>query len=182
MSEIVSTSAISMGSGMSVSAASSISTGGGTTGAGTTVRGTGMETPSGGGVALNEVSSGTRLTSTTQTLSYSRSSALSGGSSVLPGDRMSALVLALIAAILGLDEKDKEDKKILGGLVGLLALASGGSSARGLQSLEFSQSSQVVQMTTTGNTSAVQAASYDRSGSSVELSGGSTGGTLNVVG
>lgn len=188
MSEMISSSVASVSSGMgmtslnaSVSTAASASSGGGGAAAASTTGGIGLN-PAGGGTPAEGSGSATQLLSTSQSVYYSRSSSLSGGSALTFNERMAALVLALVAAVLGQKNKDDEDKNLLAGLVGMMALAGAGcSSGSSYRSLELSQSSQVMQMTTTENTYAVQASSYDRSGSSVSSSTTQTGGTLNIV-
>ena len=168
--------------GARVSAAVSTSTVNGTANPASAASGIRLNPAEGGGAAVEGSSATTRLSSTTQSLYYAQSSTSSGGTALSVNERMAALVLALVAAVLGLKDKDEEDKKLLAGLVGMMAQAGGGRSySSQYQSLELSQSSQVVQTTTTSNTSAVQAASYDRSGSGVAQSGTQTGGTLNIV-
>jgi hypothetical protein len=104
------------------------------------------------------------------------------GASGTASDKLAAMVLALIEIVLGLNDKNKDDdKKMLAGLLGMLALSANRTSGSGLQSLELTQSSQVMQMTTTTNSSAVQASAYTRSAGGAESGGGASGGTLNIV-
>ena len=170
MSQISATSVTSLNQGMNVSGLS-ISTQGGLT-------------PTGGGTAgeVGSTSTTNSLSYGSQTLNLSSSRMSLSSATGSSNDKLAAMVLALIEIVLGLNSKDKDDdKKMLAGLLGLLALSANRGSGNELQSLELTQSSQVMQMTTTTNSSAIQASAYTRSAGGADSGGGASGGTLNIV-
>jgi hypothetical protein len=147
-----------------------------------TSSGTGLNPVGGSDGSVGTVSGTSSVTRSGQTFSLSSSRMSLSGSSDTAGDKLAAMVLALLEIVLGLKDKDKDDNnKLLAGLLGMLALSGSRRSGSDLQSLELTQSSQVTQVTTTMNSSAVQASAYTRAAGGAESGGASTGGTLNIV-
>jgi hypothetical protein len=165
MSQIVTLSSVGAAAGGSNSSSSSLVIAGGN----------GLPTGSDGGIAIGSQITTSRLTSISQSLSISGSSF----SSMAPGDRLALLVLALIETLFGDKDKDKNGNKLLAGLIAALAMSGGGQAlSSDYQYLELQQSSQTLQLGTGSSSSSIQGVSYSRLAAG---SGGSFGGTLNIV-